>query len=717
LKGDKGDTGDTGPQGPQGEIGPTGPQGPEGPQGIQGVKGDQGDVGPQGPQGIQGEPGQDALWNFVGPYNGGVPYAVGDVATYGGETWYRINANGGNVGDIPYVGSPFWDLIAAKGSQGPQGDKGDKGDTGDQGPQGPQGIQGDKGDKGDTGDTGPQGPKGDTGDIGPQGPKGDKGDTGPQGPSGVISASTPLIYDSGLQNLSIRISDAPVASSVGINDLLLVQSGGIEAQATIFQVLRQNTAMVDSWTSGIEKIVTHNLGTRDVEVSVYDIATGATIVISDVIRNSNSTVTLIAPIAPSGLGYKVIVFAAGSYGALVPGPQGNIGPQGPTGVKGDQGDIGPAGAQGPQGIQGIQGEKGDQGDIGPAGPQGEPGPQGQQGPQGDTGSTGPIGETGPQGPQGIQGIQGIQGEKGDTGATGPQGQKGDTGATGPEGVGIRLLGTVATVGSLPSSGNTQGDAWVVEADGDLYVWTGSAWDNVGQIVGPQGPVGPEGPKGDTGDKGDTGATGAQGPQGPQGIQGAQGETGATGPQGPQGIQGIKGDTGATGATGATGPQGPQGIQGVQGPIGFRGLVGETGATGPAGPQGIPGIVVAMPPLVYDSGTRTISIDIVLLKQYLGISTAAPIITSFQVSDDVQNPYATLTVYFTDIIKTYTLYRFNPTTQEFDLILQNAYSGASPLVIEYIERPPPGEDPYLIQLFVQNDFGGDGAFFSVNPFVP
>jgi hypothetical protein len=257
----------------------------------------------------------------------------------------------------------------------------------------------------------------------------------------------------------------------------------------------------------------------------------------------------------------------------------------------------------------------------------------------------------------------------------------------------------------------QGDAWVVEADGDLYVWTASAWDNVGQIVGPQGPQGIQGPKGDTGNIGSTGATGAQGPQGTQGIQGAKGDTGATGAQGPQG---LKGDTGATGATGARGPQGTQGIHGAQGPIGFRGLVGDTG---PAGPQGIPGIVVAMPPLIYDSGSQTISIDIVLLKQYLGISTAAPTITNLQISDDVQNPYATLTVYFTDIIKIYTLYRYNPITQEFDLILQNAYAGASPLVIEYIERPPPGEEPYAIEIFVQNDFGGDAALFYVNPFVP
>jgi hypothetical protein len=65
----------------------------------------------------QGEPGADALWNFTGAYNAGLPYAVGDVATYNGETWYRIDAHGGNLGDTPSEGT-FWTKLAAKGADG-----------------------------------------------------------------------------------------------------------------------------------------------------------------------------------------------------------------------------------------------------------------------------------------------------------------------------------------------------------------------------------------------------------------------------------------------------------------------------------------------------------------------------------------------------------------------------------------------------------------------
>jgi hypothetical protein len=50
-------------------------------------------------------------FNFTGAYGVGTAYAVGDVATYEGQTWYRINSNGGNVGDTPVEGS-FWTLIA-----------------------------------------------------------------------------------------------------------------------------------------------------------------------------------------------------------------------------------------------------------------------------------------------------------------------------------------------------------------------------------------------------------------------------------------------------------------------------------------------------------------------------------------------------------------------------------------------------------------------------
>jgi hypothetical protein len=78
-----------------------------------------------GPTGAAGAAGADALWNYTGEYSGGASYAIGDVATYDGETFYRTDSHGGNLGDTPVDGSPYWDLLAAKGEDG-GGGGGDK---------------------------------------------------------------------------------------------------------------------------------------------------------------------------------------------------------------------------------------------------------------------------------------------------------------------------------------------------------------------------------------------------------------------------------------------------------------------------------------------------------------------------------------------------------------------------------------------------------------
>jgi collagen type VII alpha len=84
---------------------------------------------------------------------------------------------------------------------------------------------------------------------------------------------------------------------------------------------------------------------------------------------------------------------------------------------------------------------------------------------------------------------------------GPTGNTGSTGPTGPQGTSINVIGTVATTGSLPATGAAN-DAYIVTADGDLYIWDGAAWTSVGQIVGPVGPTGSQGVTGATGPEGE-----------------------------------------------------------------------------------------------------------------------------------------------------------------------------------------------------------------------
>ena len=260
-----------------------------------------------------------------------------------------------------------------------------------------------------------------------------------------------------------------------------------------------------------------------------------------------------------------------------------------------------------------------------------------------SGFLGPIGEQGIQGPQGITGSNGADGNTGMQGIQGIQGIQGEIGAQGTAGTGVTILGEYSDYASLIAehpTGNL-GDGYLL-ANGDLIVWTGSSWQNVGNIQGPQGIQGIQGTQGIQGNQGNQGdpalywkgnwngstnyGTGDLvfyagstyislsygnfgnqpdtssswnlfASQGLQGITGASGSNGANGAQGTQGIQGLTGSAGSNGAQGATGTPGATGAQGATGaagPQGIQGITGATGATG-TGVQGVQGTQGLMGP--------------------------------------------------------------------------------------------------------------------------
>ena len=179
------------------------------------------------------------------------------------------------------------------------------------------------------------------------------------------------------------------------------------------------------------------------------------------------------------------------------------------------------------------------------------------------------------------------------GADGVEGPAGPTGPQGPAGMGINLKGHVATVADLPATA-TQGDTYIVDADGNAYSWSDAdnTYLNIGKIVGPQGEQGIQGPQGiqgETGPQGPAGVDGAVGPAGADGVAGADGKDGAVGPQGPAGADGAvgpKGDTGDQGIQGIQGEAGPQGLPGADGPAGADGAEGPAGPQGDQGPAGV-----------------------------------------------------------------------------------------------------------------------------------
>lgn len=152
---------------------------------------------------------------------------------------------------------------------------------------------------------------------------------------------------------------------------------------------------------------------------------------------------------------------------------------------------------------------------------------------------GPKGEPGPQGVQGAPGERGPQGERGLPGAPGAPGPEGPAGPAGRDGRGVAIRGAVPEYGDLPTlTAGDAGAAYLVQADGDLYVWDGSAWPADGQGADFRGPEGPRG------------SQGPAGPEGPAGPQGPVGERGVTGEPGPRGSRWFTG-TGTPGTiTGA-----------------------------------------------------------------------------------------------------------------------------------------------------------------------
>ena len=198
--------------------------------------------------------------------------------------------------------------------------------------------------------------------------------------------------------------------------------------------------------------------------------------------------------------------------------------------------------------------------VGPIqGPKGDPGIQGLPGARGEQGIQGLPGTPGASGDQGIQGLPGTPGARGEQGIQGLPGDKGDTGK---DGTSVTIKGSKTDEGQLPSTNNTVGDGYII--NGNLWVWDGTKFNNVGPI---------QGPKGDPGIQGLPGTPGTRGEQGIQGLPGDKGEKGDPGIQGLPGTPGTNGDQGIQGLPGTPGARGEQGIQGLPGDKGEKGDTG------------------------------------------------------------------------------------------------------------------------------------------------
>ena len=174
------------------------------------------------------------------------------------------------------------------------------------------------------------------------------------------------------------------------------------------------------------------------------------------------------------------------------------------------------------------------------------------------------------------------------------GSVGYTGSRGPAGTSVTIVGSVASSSGLPDPyGGNLGDGYIARDTGNLWVWTGNTWSDVGQIQGYTGSQGVVGSIGYTGSKGADGFIGRDGYTGSIGFTGSQGIAGAFAGQGYTGSQGDLGYTGSSGAFAALGYTGSQGEPGEFAGMGYTGSQGIQGSQGYTGSQGVPGEYAAL----------------------------------------------------------------------------------------------------------------------------
>jgi hypothetical protein len=148
-------------------------------------------------------------------------------------------------------------------------------------------------------------------------------------------------------------------------------------------------------------------------------------------------------------------------------------------------------------------------------------------------------------------IESLKGQDGKDGENGKDGKDGVDGKDGEDGTSIKILGSGDDVSSLPTSGNTNGDCYII--GGDLYVFTGTGevngFTNTGKIKGENGENGTDGvsptatvtatENGYTITITDVnGTTTAQLTNGVDGKDGTNGKDGADGTNGKDGTDGI-----------------------------------------------------------------------------------------------------------------------------------------------------------------------------------
>lgn len=101
------------------------------------------------------------------------------------------------------------------------------------------------------------------------------------------------------------------ASPAGADEVLLADSGAGFAlkKATLSSIITAvgGGSFAEDWTSGTTHTTTHNLGTRDVQIQLYDNSSFETLEVDLEVRTTINTVDFTASSAPSGSGWRILI--------------------------------------------------------------------------------------------------------------------------------------------------------------------------------------------------------------------------------------------------------------------------------------------------------------------------------------------------------------------------------------------------------------------------
>lgn len=145
------------------------------------------------------------------------------------------------------------------------------------------------------------------------------------GASGAVARSVVAEADKGLSvsngdgvagNPSLSLSIGNLVSESGALDDKLIFGDVSDSDAPKYLLISDLANLIgpgaygysETWLEGTSVTITHNLFSKDVMVQIYDVATGDTIMIDQISRPTNDTISLLASEAPTAMsGWRVLV--------------------------------------------------------------------------------------------------------------------------------------------------------------------------------------------------------------------------------------------------------------------------------------------------------------------------------------------------------------------------------------------------------------------------